>query len=368
MFLAAIVLQLIFLVSCKKEDTVKVGFLGPLTGSAVSLGLTGRDGAILAVEEFNAKGGINGQIIELIIRDDKFNGDMCKKVITEFANKKVSAVIGPMTSSMGILAAPLINFHRIPTISPTVATNELAMQDDFFFRIMPVSQKAAERSAEYLFYNKNYNNIHVIYDTRNRAFTESWYSSFRKHFLSIGGQEIGGLGFVSKENFDYLALAREVDVEYVDCLLIVASAMDTALLSQQLAKLGKKVSIFTSEWAATNALVEYGGLAVEGLEFVHPFDRNDRSSEYLDFVDAFTRRFGYEPSFASAYSYNAAQILFQVLAKGGDPDEIKRNLIALSPYSGVQGQIEFDKYGDVQYDYSLFRVENRRIITVKTDA
>ena len=354
----------LMLMSCSENSTVKIGIIGGLTGRVADLGIAGRDGAMLAVEEINASGGIDGRRIELIIKDDKQDNKACEQAVAELVKHKVVGIIGPMTSSMGMIVAQQINENDIPTISPTVSTSELTDIDDYFFRIIPDITNAATKTASYAFNDKGYRKILFIYDLGNRAFTEPWFLGFKSHFEKLGGQQVVGVDYVSSNSFNFLELLQQKEPRDFDCLVIIASALDTAMISQQLRKQNLSIPILASEWAATDNIIEYGGQAVEGIEILHSFDRNNQTVNYLAFVDRFQDRFGYPVSFAAAYSYNAAKILLKALARETQPEKIKNAIVKGSPYDGVQRKIQFNQYGDVEREYTLLKIHGNRIISL----
>ena len=356
------------LLSCTGEETIKVGMIASLTGRAAALGTSGRDGALLAFEQFNARGGVGGKSVELIVRDSKMSSEQSRQIVDEFVSLGVAAILGPMTSSTALTIVPMANLHKIPVISPTVSSVRLSGKKDFFFRVFPASNLAAEKTAEYAFHKRNASRVHVVYDTRNSGYTEPWLLAFAEKFKALGGNSVESTRYSSERNFDFLQLAKHLEGKDMDCLLILASGTDTALICQQLAKLGVKVAVFASEWSATADLIEYGGEAVEGLELFHSFDQNDTSPQYMRFSEEFMKRFGYSPSFGSAYSYNAANILLKQLERGGSPEFIARNIVDQSPYTGVQKEIRFDEFGDVVREYTLLRIWGKRFISVHVDA
>ncbi len=347
--------------SCSDDKTIKIGMIAGLTGRVADLGIAGRDGVILAVEEANASGGINGKYVELIIKDDKQNPAACEKALADMLVEKVSAIVGPMTSSMGMVVVPHINKHSIPTISPTVSTTELTGIDDYFFRIIPDISNVAVKTADYIYQKQDYRRLLVIHDQGNSAFTEPWFQTFKSHFETLGGEEVASVSYVSRDSFNFFELIQQVDVLGYDCLIILASALDTAMISQQLRKKDIVIPIIASEWASTEDILEYGGNAVEGIEILHSFDKNDQSAIYLSFTERFRERFGYTGSFAAAYSYNAAKILLEALAKEKSPEKIKSAILAGSPYDGVQRKIQFNQYGDVLREYTLLKIRGNRI-------
>ncbi len=101
----------------KKENPIKVGFVGGLTGRLSDLGTAGRNGVILAVEEINSRGGINGRPVELITKDDKQDPELSLRVDRELVDEGVAAIIGHMTSVMSMAVLPFINEEKILMIS-----------------------------------------------------------------------------------------------------------------------------------------------------------------------------------------------------------------------------------------------------------
>lgn len=351
------------LLSCTGENVIKIGMIAGLTGRVADLGIAGRDGVILAVEETNSTGGIAGKYVELVIKDDKQDAVVCQFVLSEMAKEGVSGIVGPMTSSMGMIVAQHINKHGIPTISPTVSTTELSGVDDYFFRIIPDISNAAVKTAEYAFTKKNYRRAVVIYDKGNRAFTEPWYQQFATQFSKLGGDDVANIAYASTNNFNFLALTQEIAFQKYDCLIIIANALDTAMISQQLRKQEITIPIIASEWAATDDITEFGGNAVEGIEILHSFDGNNQSTAYRSFAERFEKRFGYSVSFAAAYAYNAANILMAAVASENAPEKIKNAILSGSPYDGVQNKVKFNQYGDVSREYTLLKIRGNRLVS-----
>jgi len=362
--MAFIVISFVLLGSCSSPETIKIGLIAGLSGRVADMGIHGRDGAMLAIEEANSQGGVGGRGIELVARNDRQDKLVCREAIADLMAEQVVAVVGPMTSSMALEVVPEINRYKIPTISPTVSSSELANLDDYFFRVIPENSIAAIKTAEYVSLEKNYKNIFVIYDKGNSSYTKSWYMTLKEHYEILGNGKIEGLSYISTNGYDFLELARVISKKKMDCLVILANALDTAMISQQLAKLGVKVPRIASEWALTEDILEYGGKAVEGLEIFHSFDRNSVAPVYLEFKRRFQDRFGYTADFASAYAYNATNILLKALEEGTSAEHMKNFILSNSPYEGVQGKIHFDRYGDAERDYFLLQIDNGKVVTL----
>jgi branched-chain amino acid transport system substrate-binding protein len=126
-----LILSLVFF-SCKPPEPIRIGFLGGTSGRVADLGIAGRDGAQLSVEICNQSGGISGRKLQLIIQNDEQTPEIAERGVRELIAEGVLAIIGPMTSAMGVAVVPIVNDAQILIISPTATTEELSGRNDFF--------------------------------------------------------------------------------------------------------------------------------------------------------------------------------------------------------------------------------------------
>jgi branched-chain amino acid transport system substrate-binding protein len=338
----------LFSASCSEDPPLKIGFVGGLTGRVADLGVAGRDGLQLAIEEKNKSGGIAGRKVELVVKDDRQDADRVKQAIHELKAEGVKAIIGPMTSSMAVVAQPLINSNQIVTISPTAKTDQLSGHDDYFLRVTAPLSRNAEQLAAYAVNELGLKKFVVVLDASNKAFTETWLDFFKKAFLAEGGEIVFVERFTSQSGVHFLPIAERLLQKDPEGVLLLSNAIDTALLAQQIRKLESNVALFSSEWAFTTDLLSFGGRAVEGMTSFHSFNANGQEVSYLSFKEKFTARFGYTPSFATVLAYDAASFLFTGLEKTASRGSLKESLLSLSSFAGLQSSITVDKYGDVE--------------------
>ena len=346
------------LFACSEEPPMKIGFVGGMTGRVADLGIAGRDGVIFAVEEKNQAGGIAGRMLELVVRDDRQDADRAKRAVGELLEEDVFAIIGPMTSSMAVVIKPIIDAGKTVTVSPTVKTDLLSAQDDFFLRVtVPLSSNAR------LLARAAVNDLHlrtfaVVYDVSNRAFTEPWVNYFAGAVEEQGGEIIAREEFSSSPSVHFLPIAKRIISSSPDAVLLLSNAIDTALLAQQLNKLGSRTRLFSSEWAFTTDLISFGGRAVDGMSSYHSFNANSEDSRYLAFKKAFLQRFGYAPAFASVLAYDAATFLFTGLEKNPAREGLKKSLLEIESYQGLQSRFQVDRFGDVERKLFLTVVDD----------
>jgi branched-chain amino acid transport system substrate-binding protein len=300
----------------------------------------------LAVEEQNRKGGIAGHPIQLTAEDDKQDADTAKAALDSLAAQKVEAVIGPMTSAMAVVLAPLANERHIPLLSPTVTTRDLAGQDDYFLRVIADTRQYAEASAKFHWQQRNIKSFVILADQVNRSYTESWAEDFRAAYEGLGGKVLQTLPFRSGQVGDFAGLARQAASVHAEAVLILANAADAAQLCQQIRLVDQHVPLVTSEWAATERFVELAGPAAEGVFTSQFVDRESDQEPYVAFRRLFLERFQQEPGFAGIAGYDAATVLITALRQRKGSETIRDAMLRIGDFQGIQGPIHLDRFGD----------------------
>ena len=335
------------LAACGDPEPVKVGILVGLTGRSADLGEASRNAVQLAADEINQSGGIDGRPIALIPLDDEGNPDAAAAAVREAHAEGVVAIIGPNLSSTTAGMLPEINRLEIVTISPTASSLDFVDLDDFLFRINWSTRENAAIYAKH-YYDMGIRKVAAAIDANNRTFSESWLNEFKSAFEALGDVTVNSDLFDANSDQGYSSTARQLIESQPDAVLLIANSVDTAQITQQLRKLDKETLIVAAEWAASERLLQLGGKAIEGIEMVQSYDRNNQSERYLDFKGAYFERFQRLPGYASVASYDAALMLFAALRKDDDPKKLKKNLIGLPVIDGLQQPLKFNKYGDAE--------------------
>jgi branched-chain amino acid transport system substrate-binding protein len=225
------------LCACSDPRPIRLGFLGGLSGRVADLGIGGRDGALLAVEQRNAQGGIRGRPVRLLVRDDRQDPETARAAAQDLIDRGAVAVIGPMTSAVAMATVPLANRHQVVMVSPTVTTTDLSGRDDFFLRVSATTRDYARKTARYLAERESVRSATLVFDLHNEAYTRSGMDNFKQEFLGRGGRVAGEVPFTSGEDTVMVELARRAAAPGADAVVISAGAMDAAMLCQQFAKL-----------------------------------------------------------------------------------------------------------------------------------
>lgn len=349
---------------CNNDSPIKIGFSGGLTGRHSDLGLYGRDGALLAIEEANLGGGINGRPLELIIKDDKQDAATAIKVDQQLIDEGVVAIIGHFTSAMSVAAVPLINDAKVLMISPTSSTNLLTGQDDYFLRLMSPNIHANEKLASHIYDTLNLLNIIILYDDQNQPFALDWV----KYFTETGVKKMRNvttIPFHSEPSFQFSSVATDINAHAPDGLLIIASALDASMICQQIRKTGAGYPIFTTMWSMSDEFLQHGGKAINGVTFANWFDPDYPGEASRRFQHNYRERFGKAPNFSSHFAYESTSILINGLRITDDPTHLKESILQQQKFEGTQGTILIDKYGDPMRELFLMTVKDGKFVRVE---
>ena len=365
-FLISTLLLVVLVCGCSDKKPIKIGYIGGLTGRNGDLGTAGRDGAQLAIEAVNASGGIGGRPLELVIRDDKSDPVEASRVAKELVDDKVSAVVGPMTSAMASAIIPVTDAARILMLSPTVSGSgaDFTGKDDYFIRLNLNSDTAAA-TAERMVKKLGIKNVAIVYDMANKSYSASLVGAFTSKLVSLGGIVTADQPFSSKEKPDLMMLAQSAADKKPQGVLIVGGALDSAMLCQQLKKLGSTVPIFITEWGGTNEFLKAGGSAAAGVYIYQHFNSDSVNPAFAAFKNDYTKRFGDPPSFAATYSHEAVSIIATALKKDANPARIKDTITGIGQFKGLQGDIAIDRFGDPLRSFSLMQVRDGRFAVME---
>ncbi len=357
-FAGAAVLAGLILFQLRPASPLEIGFVGGISGKIADLGIDCRRGTEIAVERTNRVGGINGRPVKLIALDDAQDENKAREAVQTLLTRNLPAIIGHTTSAMTMATLPLVNASSTLLVSPTSSTPLLRDIDDNLIRSCAVSTDAANLMARYLREEKKVSSVGIIYDLANKAYTEMWYKAFSESFRELGGSLAEPLTFSSGPDIALLPLIERMRQQPIESLVIVANSVDAALLCQQVRKSGWQIPLALADWAATEQLISLGGKAVEGAVISQYFNRKSTAPDYLDFKREFARAYKSEPGFGALHAYNATMMVLRSLAEKQDGETLKRTILRISLFKGLQDDIVINRFGDSNHPTYMGVIEN----------
>ncbi|MBI1934526.1 ABC transporter substrate-binding protein, partial [Candidatus Peregrinibacteria bacterium] len=168
--IALSVLSTLLLTACKASgDTIKIGFIGPLTGDAAALGKDILNGTQIAVEEVNANGGINGKQVQIITEDGRCSGSDATNAAQKLINiDHVVAIVGGSCSSETLAAAAVAESAKTIVMSPSASSPDITQAGEYIFRVYP-SDAYKTTAIVKLFQERKYKKIALITENNDYA-------------------------------------------------------------------------------------------------------------------------------------------------------------------------------------------------------
>jgi len=361
--LLLLILALISFTSCQEntKDEIKIGFIAGLTGKYSSLGSDIRDGFMLGFDEINYK--INNKKIKIIQRNDEQNPKIAKEIINDFIKKDIKLIVGNATSSMTkITVEALKDRNDFLLASVTASASEFTKKDDNFIRIQVEHNEKRYSALKNYIQENNIKKVFYIYDNNNLNYANGYFGFFQDILVHNGGEKFVATNTIQDGQKNIIKKLKE---KSYDMILIVANSSDSANLIQYIRLNNINKQVLISGWANTSDFIEFGGKSIEGVIVSTGYDKQAKDKKYLEFVKKFIKKYNTEPSVFSLQGYEMAKILIKNLKKTSNISELKYYILQEKVYQGLQGQITFDQYGDVNRDYFVMKIINGNFEKIK---
>jgi len=307
--------------------------------------------AELAVEEINAKGGVNGRPLELIERDDFADPDSAVFVASDLYEAGVSAVIGHLFSGTTIAASPVYNGGSDPVaaISPSSSSPEISTAGDYTFRVCPSDLAHGVALARWVYDTLGLRRGAVLY--LNDQYGRGVRQTFVRDYLRRGGELVSIDPYLGDTPDVGPYLDRLVKIGRVQFLMIAGNRSEAEEILRQSRGRGLQMPVLGGDGLEG---IEEAGAIADGVYLSAAYLPTLSTASNRAFVQAYRKRFPGAglPNQPAAATYDAVYLLRDVLAKSGPKRaDVRRALAqvgtALPAFRGVTGVVAFDMRGDV---------------------
>lgn len=353
----------LLLTACGKPEPIRIGFIGGLSDRTNDTGEAARNALMLAIEQRNAAGGIDGRPLEMLVADDGQEASLARKAMSALVAGQPAAIVGPYTSAVAEAILPQADQAGIVLLSPVITSMQFVGKDDMLIRLNRSTRDNAGDYAQQLI-GRGISRLAVALDVRNRAFSASWLDELRASYPALGGEILTVVEFHSAASTSFSDIADQLLDAAPGGLLFIANAVDVARLAQQVRKRSTDVPLAAVEWASTEQLLELGGRAVEGLLVAQSHNRDDPGARFTAFRETYKARFGREPGYTAIATQDAAIVLFDALARQSRALPLKRAIIEGGLYPGLQQDIRFDRFGDSTRKIHFAEIRNGAFVLV----
>lgn len=322
------------------SDTIKFGLACPLTGNMASYGELMRLGAQIAADRLNAKGGIKGKKVEIVVYDDKQDPKEAALVAQRFCdNKEIFAVISHGGSSLTMAAAPIYEAAKLSNMAPSSSNGKITEQGyEYFVRHVIRDDRQSPQVVALMGNNLGLDEIAIVYGNHD-------YGRGNLEYATQAAEQLG-IKIVASETYnpglekDFTALLTKIQKSGAKGIAIYADYNDAGLILGQAKQLGMDNVVWVGQSALTyKKLIELATPeALQNLYILVTFNPYDSDrAEVKEFMELFQAiRPNEIPSEPCAFSYDIINVFAQAIEKGAT----KENL-AMFIKNKVDGQEKF---------------------------
>jgi len=328
------------------------------TGSGANMAVYIRDGALLAVREINASGGVKGRSLKLLVRNDKGTREGIEKADLDLIQKGVVAIIGHRNSHDTLVAYPIVTSKGVLLLGPACASSKLSGRDDLFVRTTFVNDDIAQKIARY-FSGKGITRLLCIIDQSNDAYTLDLYENLKKDFKG----SLDPFYINTALDFTYPETAKLAVLSGPPAIFFLTPPAATGFLAQRLRASGCRASFYGTIWAQTQDLIRFGGNAVVGLKLFTFVNPQNSYPPFRTFIRK-TKGAGLTPNIRNALGYEAVALIARGLEKadGMTPEALKTALLHAHK-SGIIEKLALDAFGDPHRPLWLVGINKKKRMT-----
>ncbi len=333
---------------------IKIGVGGPFTGPNASFGAQIKNGADQAIEDINAKGGIQGQKVTATYGDDVSDPKQGVSVANKFAADGVKFVVGHFNSGVTIPASLVYQENGMLDITPA-ATNPTLTERNMWnvFRTCGRDDQQGAVAGEYLLKAFKGKKVALVHD--KTTYGKGLADETKKSINKGGLKEVLYEGVNTGEK-DYTALVSKIKQSGAELVYFGGLYAEGGLIVRQMRDQGVKAVLMGGDGIASDEFASVGGPGVEGTLMTFPPDPRNRA-EAKALVEKFRAK-KFEPEAYTLYSYAAMEVIKQAAesAKSVDPKKVAAQISSGQKFKTVIGELSYNKKGDItRLDYVVYR-------------
>ncbi|MBN1536994.1 MAG: ABC transporter substrate-binding protein [Anaerolineales bacterium] len=350
--------------------TLKIAILAPLSGSVPTFGVSTRDGALLAIKEWNEKGGVLGMQIETVVEDSQCEADPSVNAANKVIDQDgVKFIIGEVCSKASIPISEIAQEKGIVQISPTSTNETVTLKADgstkeYVFRACFIDPFQGKVGAKFALDNLGAKNAFILFDQGN-DYVRGLAEAFEATFTDNGGTVVGKETYTVQDT-DFSAILAKVSEANPDVVYLPDYYNIINLVTAQAKEKGITAPFMGGDgWDSA----DLDRAASDGGYYTNHYSDQDTRQIVQDWVSNYEAEYGAVPDALATLAYDAANLLIAAIEEAGeaDPAKVKDSLAAIS-WEGVSGTITYDEFHNPIKAAVILQVKDGEIVYVATVA
>ncbi|MCD6286639.1 MAG: ABC transporter substrate-binding protein [Anaerolineae bacterium] len=352
-------------------DTVKIAILAPLSGDVKTFGESTRDAALLAIDEWNADGGVLGKQIEVIIEDSQCQPEPAVSAANKVIDQDgVKFIIGEVCSAASIPISEIVGPKGVLQITPTSTNPTVTLNEDgstkaTVFRACFIDPFQGAVAAKFAIGNLGAKTAAVLLDQGN-DYVRGLAEVFISEFEAAGGKVLVTESYTG-EDTDFSAILTKVKDANPDVLYLPDYYSTVNLIAGQAQEKGITATLLGGDgWDSA----DLDRSVVEGGYFTNHFSAGDTRPIVQDFVSKYEAEYGAAPDALAALAYDAANILLQSMKAADSTTDVEKVAAAMETgtFPVVSGDVSYDQFHNPVKAAVILGVQGGEIVYVDTVA
>ena len=332
-------------------DTIKVGLIGPITGSNAAYGNAMVEGARLTVREINENGGILGKQVELIEADDRGDATECMNAFNSMVAEGVKYIIGSATSGATAAITGMANEEGVILISPSATADDITTEDDYVFRACFKDSLQGDIAAAWVQQQgiTRVGTIECSADTYSSGLVKSFTAACEARGIEVAAAEstatMDAQDFTNQFNS---MVSAGVELVYA---IYYYDAVGAFLVPQARAAGFDGIIMGADGFDGTLDYVSEGTdyNVFNNVVYTNHYDATDSSPVVAEYVSAYQDEYGTLPLCFAALASDCLMMLQKAMEAAGTTDDVGAVRDALADtsvtYEGVTGTFNLDGSG-----------------------
>ncbi|MFP6890541.1 MAG: branched-chain amino acid ABC transporter substrate-binding protein [Nitrospinota bacterium] len=349
-----------------RAAAIKIGVAGPLTGDQAAFGDMLKNGVLLAVSEWNNRGGVTvggkKMKVEIIWGDDRHDPREGVSIAHKFVNSGVVGVVGHFNSSVSIPASTVYAEAGVVQITPA-STNPKLTEQGFstVFRVCGRDDQQGEVAAAFIVDKLGKKRVAILHDKTTYG---QGLANETKRFLALKGVKPVFYSGIIQGDKDFSPVLTAMKQKKPEVVYFGGIHPEAILLVKQMReRLGIKADFMSGDGVFVDEFYKIAGKSAEGTYLSFSPDQN-KIPEAKNVIQMHRKRFGKEVGAYTIYSYVAANMILASIAETGSTKgkKIAAHLRSKT-WATALGKIQFNKKGDVlESPYVFWQVKGGKFV------
>lgn len=341
--LLLIAASLVFATTAFAAEPLRIGALFAITGPASFLGEPERNTLEMLVKEANAKGGIKGHKLELVVYDTQGDATKAVQLATKLIkNDKVSVIVGPSTTGETMAVVPVAEKEKVPLISCAAGIKITEPVKKYVFKTPANDHVAAEKIFNYMA-SKKQKTVALL------TVTDGFGSSGREQLKDTAKKK--GITIVADETYgpkdtDMTAQLTKIKGSKADAIICWGTNPGPAIVTRNVKQLGIKIPLYQSHGVASKKYIELAGnenaegviLPAGKLAVYDKLKKSDPQVKLLkEYDNSYKKSFNVEASTFGGYAYDSFLLITEALKAGASTEQIRDGLEGVRKLVSVSG-------------------------------